>query len=71
MAKVTLAQARASAVRAHRGVITDQELEKESGGTGFRYSFDIKSQGRRSKSEWTPAPARCLRTRLKGLARTN
>ena len=43
MAKVTLAQARASAVRAHRGVITDQELEKESGGTGFRYSFDIKT----------------------------
>jgi uncharacterized membrane protein YkoI len=27
-------------------VITDQELEKESGGTGLRYSFDIKSKGK-------------------------
>lgn len=42
-AKITLAQARATAVRAHPGVITDQELEKEHGGTGLRYSFDIKS----------------------------
>ena len=45
-AKITLAQARQSAVRAHPGVITDQELEKERGGTGLRYSFDIKSQGK-------------------------
>ena len=45
-AKVTLAQARATAVRAHPGVITDQELEKESGGTGLRYSFDIKNKGK-------------------------
>ena len=46
MAKVTLAQARAAAVRAHPGVITDQELEKERGGTGLRYSFDIKARGK-------------------------
>jgi uncharacterized membrane protein YkoI len=46
MAKITLAQARATAVRAHPGVITDQELEKERGGTGLRYSFDIKSKGK-------------------------
>ncbi len=46
LAKVTLAQARASAVRAHPGTITDQELEKERGGTGLRYSFDIKNKGK-------------------------
>ena len=46
MTKVTLAQARLTAVRAHPGVITDQELEKEGGGTGLRYSFDIKSNGK-------------------------
>jgi uncharacterized membrane protein YkoI len=46
MAKITLAQARQTAVRAHPGVITDQELEKERGGTGLRYSFDIKSRGK-------------------------
>lgn len=46
MAKVSLETARASALSARPGVITDQELEKESGGTGLRYSFDIKSNGK-------------------------
>lgn len=45
-AKVTLAQARQTAIHARAGVITDQELEKERGGTGLRYSFDIKSNGK-------------------------
>jgi uncharacterized membrane protein YkoI len=45
-AKITLAQARQTAVQAHHGVITDQELEKEGGGTGLRYSFDIKNKGK-------------------------
>ena len=44
-AKFTLAQARAIALKARPGDITDQELEKEKGGTGLRYSFDIKSAG--------------------------
>lgn len=46
MAKVTLAQARSTALAARPGQITDQELEKERGGTGLRYSFDIKSNGK-------------------------
>ncbi len=46
MAKITLAQARETAVQAHPGVITDQELEKERGGTGLRYSFDIRKNGK-------------------------
>lgn len=46
MAKITLAQARQTAVRAHPGQITDQELEKERGGTGLRYSFDIRANGK-------------------------
>ena len=41
-AKVSIDQARAIALKAVPGKITDQELEKESGGTGLRYSFDIK-----------------------------
>ena len=45
-AKVSLAQARKTALAAHPGVITDQELEKEGGGTGLRYSFDIKGKGK-------------------------
>jgi uncharacterized membrane protein YkoI len=41
-ASVNIQQARAIALKAHPGKIVDQELEKEKGGTGLRYSFDIK-----------------------------
>jgi uncharacterized membrane protein YkoI len=30
-------------LKACPGTITDEELEKEMGGSGLRYSFDIKS----------------------------
>jgi uncharacterized membrane protein YkoI len=42
-AKVSLAEARATALKTRAGAITDQELEKERGGSGLRYSFDIKA----------------------------
>jgi uncharacterized membrane protein YkoI len=38
--KVTLAQARATALKAERGTIVAQELEMEQG--RLRYSFDVK-----------------------------
>ena len=41
-AKVSIAEARVIVLKAHPGKITDQELEKEKGGSGLRYSFDIK-----------------------------
>jgi uncharacterized membrane protein YkoI len=41
-AKIAIAEARAIALRAHPGKITDEELERERGGSGLRYSFDIK-----------------------------
>lgn len=44
-ARVSLAQARTIALKAHPGAITDQELEKEGGGSGLRYSFDIQNAG--------------------------
>ncbi|MCA1654277.1 MAG: PepSY domain-containing protein [Sphingomicrobium sp.] len=46
MTRVSLAQARKTALTARPGAITDQELEKEGGGTGLRYSFDIKANGK-------------------------
>src|SRR5882757_5260431 len=46
MARVTLATARGTALAARPGAITDQELEKEKGGSGLRYSFDIRSNGK-------------------------
>ncbi len=42
-AKVDLSQARAEALKARPGKITSEELEREKGGSGLRYSFDIKS----------------------------
>lgn len=45
-AKVTMVQARAIALKARPGRIVDQELEKEGGGSGLRYSFDIISHGK-------------------------
>lgn len=41
-AKISISKARQIALEAHPGRITDQELEKEKGGSGLRYSFDIK-----------------------------
>jgi uncharacterized membrane protein YkoI len=32
-------------MKARPGVITDQELEKEGGGSALRYPFDVKSAG--------------------------
>ena len=44
-AKIGISQARAIALKAHPGAITDEELEREAGGTGLRYSFDVRSGG--------------------------
>ncbi len=40
-AKVTLAQARETALKTYPGKIVSEELEQESGGSGLRYSFVI------------------------------
>ncbi len=42
-AKITMEQARAIALKARPGQITDEELEREGGGSGLRYSFDIRN----------------------------
>jgi uncharacterized membrane protein YkoI len=41
-AKIDIQAARDIALKARPGKITDEELEKENGGSGLRYSFDIK-----------------------------
>ncbi len=41
-AKISMEQARAIALKAYPGKITDEELEKEKGGSGLRYSFDMR-----------------------------
>ena len=41
-AKIDIQAARNIALKVRPGKITDEELEKEKGGSGLRYSFDIK-----------------------------
>ncbi|MDQ6648456.1 MAG: PepSY domain-containing protein [Pseudomonadota bacterium] len=43
-AKIKMPEARQIALRTYPGKIVKEELEKESGGSGLRYSFDIKSK---------------------------
>jgi uncharacterized membrane protein YkoI len=45
-AHVDLAKATAIALKARPGTITDRELEKEAGGSGLRWSFDVKAGGK-------------------------
>jgi uncharacterized membrane protein YkoI len=49
-ARINLDQAREIALKAHPGRIADQELERERGGSGLRYSFDIVS-GNKARQE--------------------
>ena len=42
-AKVSMTNARAIALKTYPGNIVKEELEQEKGGSGLRYSFDIKS----------------------------
>ncbi|MGH7088281.1 MAG: PepSY domain-containing protein [Stellaceae bacterium] len=44
-AKITPQEARTTALKAVRGQITGGELEKEPGGSGLRYSFDVRLHG--------------------------
>ena len=39
---LTLPQARAAALRLRPGKVVKQELEREKGGSGLRYTFDIR-----------------------------
>jgi uncharacterized membrane protein YkoI len=46
LTRITLAKARVEAHKLRAGTITDQEIEKEKGGSGLRYSFDIRHRGK-------------------------
>lgn len=46
MAKISIQTPRDIALKARAGKITDEELEQEKGGSGLRYSFDIREGAR-------------------------
>ncbi len=45
-AHITIEQAQVIALKTRPGKVTDKELEKEAGGSGLRYSFDIVAGGK-------------------------
>jgi uncharacterized membrane protein YkoI len=45
-AHITIEQAQVIALKVRPGKVTDRELEKEPGGSGLRYSFDIAAGGK-------------------------
>ena len=62
------------ALQARAGAITDEELEREKGGSGLRYPFDIKSAGTvyevgvDAQKMWVPTAAKqFLAAQLKSL----
>jgi uncharacterized membrane protein YkoI len=65
-AKITMVAARAIALKAHPGKITDEELEKEKGGTGLRYSFDIKDAKRTQEVGVDAKTGAVLENKLEG-----
>ena len=65
-AVVSLNDARDIALHAHAGKITDEELEKERGGSGLRYSFDIQSQHKTYEVGVDAKTGKVLENKLEG-----
>lgn len=42
-AKITMDQAQALALKAYPGTIVERELEHKKGGSGLRFSFDVRA----------------------------
>lgn len=66
-AKISIAQARDIALKAHPGKITDEELEREGGGSGLRYSFDIRNGSRTQEVGVDAASGKVLENKTEGL----
>lgn len=65
-AKVAMKEARAIALKAHPGRITDEELEREPGGSGLRYSFDIRRGRHTQEVGVDAATGKILENKLEG-----
>lgn len=65
-ASITIDEARVIALKAYPGQITDQALEKEKGGSGLRYSFDIKSGGKTHEVGIDAKTGRVLENKAEG-----
>jgi hypothetical protein len=61
-AKITIDQARAIALKSHPGRITDEELEREDGGSGLRYTFSVDTGSGAQELGVDAATGKCSRT---------
>ena len=52
-ARIDMPHARTIALATYPGKIVKEELEKEKGGSGLRYSFDVKGNTGVRRSVWT------------------
>jgi len=66
-ARISLPEARAIALKMHPGTVTDEELEAERGGSGLRYSFDIKEARGTFEVGVDAATGKVLENKLEGL----
>lgn len=66
-AKISIAKARAIALKSvPGGKIVGEELEKEAGGSGLRYSFDVKIDGKTREVGVDAKTAKVLENSLEG-----
>lgn len=65
-AKIALPEARAIALKAHPGKVMDEELERERGGSGLRYSFDIRNGSVTQEVGVDAATGRVLENKAEG-----
>lgn len=65
-AKIGIQAARNIALKVRPGKITDEELEKEEGGSGLRYSFDIKTGSRTYEVGVDAATGKVLENKREG-----
>jgi len=70
-AKITLNQARSVALKARPGRIMDQELEREAGGSGLRYSFDVVSKGKTTEVGIDAMTGKVLENGAESVAKEN
>ena len=66
-AKLSLTEARAIALKAHTGTVTDEELEAEKGGSGLRYSFDVQDAKGTHEVGVDAMTGKVLENKLEGL----
>lgn len=65
-AKISMTEARVIAPKAHPGKIVAEELENEKGGSGLRYSFDIKLAKGTQEIGVDAKTGRVLKNKLEG-----